>query len=144
MSVVLRYISVFHIKRFLTMKDVMNVLSTLLKDWESTDSLEGLIHVVRDLINLIDSHEYLQPCINELFKSKIQDQKHFENIAAAVVKDVHHATSELKKKIDCYPRLKKAVNASFFAEIKNKGNSSDTLMICNGAPAPLQIMRVSQ
>ena len=102
------------------MKDVINVLNTLLKDLESTDSLEGLIHAVRDLINLIDSHEYLQTSINELSKTKIQDQKHFENIAAAVVKDVHHAASELKKKIDCFPRLKKAINASFFAEIKSK------------------------
>lgn len=63
MSVVLRYISVFQIKRFLMMKDVMNVLNTLLKDWESTDSLEDLIHAVRDLINLIDSHE----CQKQLF-----------------------------------------------------------------------------
>ncbi len=120
MSVVLRYISVFNIKRFLTMKDVINVLNTLLKDLESTDSLEGLIHAVRDLINLIDSHEYLQTSIDELSKTKIQDQKHFENIAAAVVKDVHRAASELKKKIDCSSRLKKGINASFFAEIKSK------------------------
>jgi hypothetical protein len=115
----------FHIKRFLTMKDVMNVLNTLLKDLESTDSLEDLIHTFRNLINLINSHEYLQTSINELSKAKIQDQKHFENIASAVIKDVHQATSELKKKIDCYPRLKKAVNASFFAEIKNKVKLSE-------------------
>ncbi len=102
------------------MKDVMNVLNNLLKNLESTDSLEDLIHAVRDLINLINSQEYLQTSINELSKAKIQDQKHFENIAATVVKDVHHATSELKKKIDCYPRLKKAINTSFFTEIKKK------------------------
>jgi hypothetical protein len=100
------------------MKDVINNLNTLLKDLESTDSLEDLIHAVRDLINLIYSHEYLQTSINELCKVKIQDQKYFENIAAAVVKDVHYATSELKKKIDCYSKLKKVIKSSFFAEIK--------------------------
>lgn len=94
MSVVLRYISVFNIKRYLMMKDVINILNILLKDLESTDSLEALIHAVRDLINLIDSHKYLKTSIDELSKTKIQDQKHFENIAAVVVKDVHHATSE--------------------------------------------------
>ena len=66
-----------------------------------------------------------QTSINELSKAKIQDQKHFENIAAAVVKDVHQATLGLKKKIDCYPRLKKAFNASFFDEIKNKVKLSE-------------------
>jgi sensor domain CHASE-containing protein len=86
------------------MKDVINVLNALLKDLESTDSLEGLIHAVRDLINLIDSHEYLKTSIDELSKSKIQDQKHFENIAAAVVKDVNRAALELKKKIACSSR----------------------------------------
>ena len=30
------------------------------------------------------------------------------------------------------------------AEVLFLRNSSDTLMICNGAPAPLQIMRVSE
>jgi hypothetical protein len=102
------------------MKDVINVLNALLKDLESTDSLEGLIHSVRDLINLIDSHEYLKTSIDELSKTKIQDQKHFENIAAAVVKDVHRAALELKKKIDCSSRLKTGINTSFFAEIKSK------------------------
>ena len=102
------------------MKDVMNVLNTFLKNLESTDSLEELIHAVRDFANLIDSHEYLQISIYELSKAKIQDQKHFENIAAAVVKDVHQATSDLKRKIDNLPRLKKAITASFFDEIKKK------------------------
>lgn len=102
------------------MKDVKNILNILLQYSDSDSSLEDLIHAVRDLINLIDSHEYLQTSINELSKVKIQDQKYFENIAASVVKDVHHATSELKKKIDCYPRLKKVINASFFFEIKSK------------------------
>ncbi len=110
----------FNIKRFLTMKDVINVLNAFLKDLESTDSLEGLIHAVRDLINLIDSHEYLQTSINELSKTKMHDQKHFENIAVAVVKDVHRAALELKKKIDCSSRLKTGINASFFHEIKSK------------------------
>jgi hypothetical protein len=100
------------------MKDVMNVLNILLKDFESEDSLEGLIHVVCDLINLIDSHEYLKISINELSKAKIQDQKHFENIALAVIKDVDQATSNLKKKIDCYPKLKRVIKPSFFTEIK--------------------------
>ena len=70
-------------------------------------------------------NECLQTSIIELSKMKIQDQKHFENIALAVIKDVHQATSELKKKIDCFPRLKKAINASFFAEIKNKVKLSE-------------------
>ena len=69
---------------------------------------------------LSSSHECLQTSINELSKAKIQDQKHFENIALAVIKDVHRATSDLRKKIDCSPRLKKAINPSFFADIKNK------------------------
>lgn len=42
---------------------------------------------------------------------KIQDQKYFENIALEVIKDVHQATSDLKEKIDCVPRLKEAVNS---------------------------------
>lgn len=88
----------FNLKRFLTMKDVINILNILLKDFESSDSLEGVILAVRDLINLIDSHEYLKISINELSKAKIQDQKHFENIALAVIKDVDQATSNLKKK----------------------------------------------
>lgn len=103
----------------------MNVLNMLLNDFESDDSLEGLIYAIRDLISLIDSHECFQTSIAELSKMKIQDQKHFENIALAIIKDVHQATSELNKKIDCYPRLKKAVNASFFAEIKNKVKLSE-------------------
>lgn len=81
------------------MKDVINFLNILLKDFESDDSLEGLIHTVRDLTILIDSNEYLKASINELSKSKIQDQKQFENIALAVIKDVHQATSNLKKKL---------------------------------------------
>ena len=55
------------------------------------------------LSSLIDSNEYLKASINELSKAKIQDQKHFENLALAVIEDVHRATSELKKKIDCFP-----------------------------------------
>lgn len=102
------------------MKDVKIILSCLLKDFDSDDSLEGLIYAIRDLINLIDSHECLQRSIAELSKMKIQDQKHFENIALAVIKDVHQATSDLRKKIDCFPRLKEAINPTFFADIKNK------------------------
>lgn len=102
------------------MKDVMNFLNILLKDFESDDSLEGLIHAVRDLTILIDSNEYLKASINELSKSKTQDQKQFENIALAVIEDVHQATSNLKKKIDCFPRLNRIIKQSFFAEIKKK------------------------
>ena len=81
----------FRTNKFLMMKDVKNILSCLLKDFESDDSLEGLIYAIRDLINLIDSHECLQTSIAELSKMKIQDQKHFENIALAVIKEVHPA-----------------------------------------------------
>ena len=102
------------------MKDVKIILSCLLKDFDSDDSLEGFIYAIRHLINLIDSHECLQRSIAELSKMKIQDQKHFENIALAVIKDVHQATSDLRKKIDCFPRLKEAINPTFFADIKNK------------------------
>lgn len=102
------------------MKDVTNILSLLLKDFESDDSLESLIYAVRDLNHLIDSHEYLQACIKELSEVKIQDQKHFENIAKAVVKDVHQAVSGLERKIDRLPSLKKTINPSFFSEIKKK------------------------
>lgn len=102
------------------MKDVKIILSCLLKDFDLDDSLEGLIYTIRDLINLIDSHECLQRSIAELSKMKIQDQKHFENIALAVIKDVHQATSDLRKKIDCFPRLKEAINPTLFADIKNK------------------------
>lgn len=66
------------------------------------------------------SHEYLQACIKELSEVKIQDQKHFENIAKAVVKDVHQAASDLERKIDRLPSVKKTINPSFFSEIKNK------------------------
>ncbi len=110
----------FRTNKFLMMKDVKIILSCLLKDFDSDDSLEGLIYAIRDLINLIDSHECLQRSIAELSKMKIQDQKHFENIALAVIKDVHQATSDLRKKIDCFPRLKEAINPTFFADIKNK------------------------
>ena len=98
----------FRTNKFLMMKDVINYFKYLLKDFESDDSLEGLIHAIRDLINLIDSHECLQRSINELSKIKIQDQKHFENIASAVIKDVHQATSDLKKKIDCFPQIEES------------------------------------
>lgn len=101
------------------MKDVTNILNFLLKDFESDDSLECLIYAVRDLSHLIDSHEYLQACIKELSEIKIQDQKHFENIAKAVVKDVHQAASDLERKIDRLPSVKKTINPSFFSEIKN-------------------------
>lgn len=107
------------------MKDVKIILSCLLKDFDSDDSLEGLIYAIRDLINLIDSHECLQRSIAELSKMKIQDQKHFENIALAVIKDVNQATSDLRKKIDCFPRLKEAINPTFFADIKNKVKLSE-------------------
>ena len=107
------------------MKDVKVILNYLLKDFDSDDSLEGLIYAIRDLINLIDSHECLQKSIAELSKMKIQDQKHFENIALAVIKDVHQATSDLKKKIDSFPRLKEAINSTFFADIKNKVKLSE-------------------
>ena len=115
----------FPTNKFLMMKDVKIILSCLLKDFESDDSLEGLIYAIRDLINLIDSNECLQTSIIELSKMKIQDQKHFENIALAVIKDVHQATSELKKKIDRFPRLKEAINSTFFADIKNKVKLSE-------------------
>ena len=46
--------------------------------------------------------------------------KYFENLALAVIEDVHRATSELKNKIDCHPRLKKAIDRSFFKETKTK------------------------
>lgn len=62
-SLILLYSSMFHIKQFLTMKDVMNVLNMLLNDFESDDSLEGLIHAIRDLTHLVDPHEYLQTSI---------------------------------------------------------------------------------
>jgi len=53
----------FRTNKFLMMKDVEIILSCLLKDFESDDSLEGLIYAIRDLINLIDSHECLQRSI---------------------------------------------------------------------------------
>ena len=102
------------------MKDVINILNIFLKDWEFDDSLASLISAVRDLITLIDSHECVQTSINELSKAKKQDQKHFENLALAVIEDVHRATAELRSKIDCYPRLKKAIDRSFFKESKTK------------------------
>ncbi len=37
-----------------------------------------------------------------------------------MIEDVHRATTELKNKIDCYPRLKKAIDRSFFKETKTK------------------------
>ena len=45
----------FRTNKFVMMKDVKIILSCLLKDFESDDSLEGLIYAIRDLINLIDS-----------------------------------------------------------------------------------------
>ena len=71
----------FRTNKFLMMKDVIITLKFLLKDFESDDSLEGLIHAVRDLIKLIYSHECLQTRINELSKVKIQDQKHLAHHA---------------------------------------------------------------
>lgn len=82
--------------------------------------MESLIYAVRDLNDLIDSQEYLQASIKELSEVKIQDQKHFENIAKAVVKDVHQAASDLERKIDRLPSVKKTINPSFFSEIKKK------------------------
>ena len=35
-----------------------------------------------------------------------------------MIDDVHRATAELKNKIDCYPRLKKAIDRSIFKETK--------------------------
>jgi hypothetical protein len=101
-------------------KDVINIVNLLLKDLDRDTSLESLIYAVRDLVSLSESNEYLQVCINELSKAKKQDQKHFENLSLAVIEDVHHATAELRDKIDCYPRLKKAIGSSFFKETKTK------------------------
>lgn len=56
----------FRTNKFLMIKDVTITLNFLLKDFESNDSLEGLIYAIRDLINLIDSHECLQTSITEL------------------------------------------------------------------------------
>lgn len=108
-----------------TMKDVINVINILLQNLESDNSLANLIHVVRDLTSLIDFHDCLQACIKELSRAKTQDQKHFDNIASVVIKDVHHASLELKKKIYCIPRLKKGLNASFFDEIECKVKLSE-------------------
>lgn len=106
--------------KFLMMKDVTNILNFLLKDFDSNDSLESLVYAVRNLNDLINSHECPQTCIKELFEVKIQDQKHFEDSAKAVVKDVHQAASDLERKIDRLPCLKTTINPTFFAEIKNK------------------------
>jgi hypothetical protein len=133
----------FHTNKFLMMTDVKIILSCLLKDFESDDSLEGLIYAIRDLINLIDSHECLQRSIAELSKMKIQDQKHFENIALAVIKDVHQATSDLRKKIDCFPRLKEAINSTFFADIKNKVKLSEYPNIMEALSKAQPIVSVS-
>ncbi len=102
------------------MKDVINIVNLLLKDLDGDNSLGSLIYAVRDLVSLSESNEYFQAGINELSKAKKQDQKHFENIGLAVFEDVHRATAELRDKIDCYPRLKKAIDRSFFKEIKTK------------------------
>lgn len=102
------------------MKDVINIVNLLLKDLDGDNSLGSLIYAVRDLVSLSESNEYFQAGINELSKTKKQDQKHFENIGLAVFEDVHRATAELRDKIDCYPRLKKAIDRSFFKEIKMK------------------------
>lgn len=80
------------------MKDVVNIVNILLKDLDRDNSLEGLIYAIRDLVSLSESNEYLQACINELFEAKIQDQKHFENLALAVIEDVYRATTELRNK----------------------------------------------
>jgi hypothetical protein len=100
------------------MKDVINIVNLLLKDLDRDISLGSLIYAVRDLVSLSESNEYLQAGINELSKTKKQDQKHFENIGLAVIEDVHRATAELKSKIDCYPRLKNAVDRIFIWVIK--------------------------
>ena len=55
----------FRTNKFLMMKDVKIILSCLLKDFESDDSLEGLIYAIRDLINLIDFQERLQTNIRK-------------------------------------------------------------------------------
>jgi hypothetical protein len=102
------------------MEDVINIVNLLLKDLDRDNSLESLIYAVRDLVSLSESNEHIQKIINELSKPKKQDQKHFENLALAVIEDVHYATTELRNKIDCYPRLKKAVDRSFFKETKTK------------------------
>ena len=102
------------------MKDVINIVNLILKDLDGDNSLGSLIYTVRDLVSLSESNEYLQVCINELSKAKKQDQKHFENLGLAVIEDVHRATAELLNKIDCYPRLKKAIDRSFFKETKTK------------------------
>jgi hypothetical protein len=67
-----------------------------------------------------ESNEYFQVCINELSKAKKQDQKHFENLGLAMIEDVYRATTELRSKIDCYPRLKKVIDRFFFKETKIK------------------------
>ena len=104
------------------MKDVINIVNLLLKDLDGDNSLGSLIYAVRDLVSLSESNEYLQAGINELSKAKKQDQQHFENLALAVIEDVHRATIELRNKIDCYPKLKKAIDRSFFKETKTKFN----------------------
>lgn len=101
------------------MKDVINVINILLQNLESDNSLENLIHAVRDLISLIDSHDCLQATIRELSRSKIQDKKNFEKIVTTIVKELHQAASQLKIKIDRLPRLKKIIDPFLFAEIKN-------------------------
>lgn len=102
------------------MKDVINIVNLILKDLDGDNSLGSLIYTVRDLVSLSESNEYLQVCIKELSKAKKQDQMHFENLALAVIEDVNRATAELRNKIDCDPRLKKAIDRSFFKETKIK------------------------
>lgn len=102
------------------MKDVINILNFFLKDLDGDIALKNLICLNRDLIGLIDSNTYLQAAIKELSITKNHDQKHFESLALAMIEDVHRATTELSNKIDCYPRLKKAIGSSFFKETKEK------------------------
>lgn len=95
-------------------------MNLILKDLDRDISLQDRIYATRDLASLIDSNAYLQAIINDLSKAKKEDQKHFENLALAVIEDVNRATSELRNKIDCDPRLKKAIDRSFFKETKTK------------------------
>ncbi len=102
------------------MKDVINIVNFFLKDLDGDISLKDLICLNRDLIGFIGSNTYLKATIKELSITRNHDEKHFENLAKAVTEYVHRATTELRDKIGSYPRLKKAIDESFFKETKEK------------------------
>ena len=102
------------------MKDVINIVNFFLKELDGDIALKDLICLNRDLIGFIDSNIHLKATIKELSITKNHDEKRFESLAKAVTEDVHRAITELRNKIGSYPRLKKAIDESFFKEPKEK------------------------